>query len=141
VADEHRSIIWIDAGGRTRQTILHSQGSSAAVEAALATKSNAGVQMDWAGVTSSFVPTPVATPYPAVTDTAQLTFEDGGGLLVYVTLPAPDASIFQTDGETVDPAQIAGIVAAVVGTLCSQSGALVVSYVGGVRRKAAREYQ
>ena len=46
-----------------------------------------------------------------------------------------------TDAETVDPAQITGIVAAAVGTLCSASGALVVSYVAGVRRKAGRDYQ
>lgn len=141
MADQHRSIVWVDAGGRTRQTILHSQGSAAAVELALEGKSNASVQMDWAGDTVLYTPVPVAATYAAVTDSATLVFKDGGGLFVYVTLPAPVESIFMTDAETVDAAQIGTIIAAVVGTLASASGALVTDFVGGFRRKAAREYQ
>lgn len=141
MSDQHRSIVWIDVTGRTRQTIIHSQGSASALEVALESKSNAAVQMDWAGDTVFYTPTPVGGTYANVTDSAVLIFQDGGGLLVYLTLPAPLESIFHTDSETVDPAQVATITAAAIGTLCSASGALVTSFVGGFRRKAAREYQ
>lgn len=148
MADQTRSSVWVDFNGRTRQTIVRGQdslivpGSLAAVEAALKAVSNADTQRCWQGPTQiNGAPAPVAAVYQSVADYAVLVYQDAANELVYITLVAPQAGIFMTDGETVDPPAIAGVSAAVIGTVLTGGGGLVTAYVGGFRRRSGREYQ
>lgn len=141
MTDTSRSTIWIDANGRTRQTILRGNASLATVESDLLALSNADTQRSWEGPTAvNPAPAPVAATYQNVADYAVLVYTDGTDL-VYITLVAPQASIFLADGETVDPTAIAVLTGHVVGTVLTGSGSAVTSFVGGFRRRAGREYQ
>lgn len=132
----------MDAQGRTRQTILRGNATLAGVEAALQGLSNADVTQSWeATPTINGAPAPVAATYVAVGDYAALVYEDAGGSLVYITLPAPQAGIFLADGVTADPVAIATASAAIIGTVLTGSGLAAATYRGGYRRSKLREYQ
>jgi len=142
LADTTRSSIWVDAFGRSRQTIVRGNASLASVEAALLAVSNADTQRCWEGPTQvNPAPSPVAADYQNVADYAVLVYQDASGDLVYITVPAPQSTIFMADGETVDPPAIAGVSAAVIGTVFTAGGSLVTAYVGGFRRRSGKEYQ
>jgi hypothetical protein len=143
MADTSRSTVWVDVNGRTRQTILRGNATLAGVQAALAAISYAVPQRVWEGPTSFPAGTAVPGTYQNVADYAQLVYQDAGGDLVYITLPACAAAIFLADGETVDPANaaIAALNAAVIGTVLTAAGGVVTAYVGGFRRRSGREYQ
>jgi hypothetical protein len=79
----------------------------------------------------------VAAQWASVADYALLTFQTAAGALINVRLPAPQAGIFLADGETVDPAQIGGIIAAVVADVVTPSGAALTAYVSGTRQRKA----
>lgn len=128
-----RSIIWLDAGGRTTLTIPCTSAGASAIMSALQAKSNADVQEWWEGFDNVLFPSPAGALYPDVTDTARLTFTDSSGSLANLSLVAPVASIFMPDGVTVNPAAIAAIISAAVGNLCSGAGGTVVSFVSGIR--------
>lgn len=128
-----RSIVWIDAGGRTRQTIPCAQPDNSAIMAALENHSNAVVLHWFEGVDNVLTLTPTSAIFPDVRDLARLTFTDSGGSLATIALPAPLANIFLPDSVTVDPTKITDIISAAVGHLCTASGGLVTSYVAGVR--------
>lgn len=130
---DRRTTVWQDAGGRTSAHLLTTSGGAAAVEAALAAKSNAGVLLSWEGALTVGAPAPVNAPYPDVQDVALLVYSTAGGTLVKVALPAPQASIFMADGVTVDPAQIGAITAAIIANVVTAGGAAVTAYVGGTR--------
>jgi hypothetical protein len=137
---QRRYMTWIDTAGHTRLTFLQSGAGAATVEAALLAQSNANVlNSEDAALTVNSTPSPVAAVYAAVGDSAALTFTSAGGQLTVVQLPAPKAGIFMADGETVDPAAIAALTAAVVGTVQTAGGGLVTAFVSGVRRKTQRE--
>lgn len=141
MVDTGRSVIWVDAGGRTRQTLLRGNASLATVQADLLALSNAALQREFEGpVTVNGSPTPANSAYPNVADYAVLVYTDGTDL-VYITLPAPQSAIFLADGETVDPTAIAVLTGHVIGTVTTASGSAVTSYVGGFRRRSGREYQ
>lgn len=142
MADTTRSTIWVDVNGKTRQTIVRGNAPLAAVALALAGKSNADFQRDWEGPTVvNAAPLPINATYTSVNDYATLVFTTAAGNLVYITLPAPQSSIFMADQETVDPVAIATIIAAVVGTVLDGTGTVVTAFVGGYRRSSGREYQ
>lgn len=141
MADTTRSVVWVDAAGRTRQTILRGNASLGSIAGQLRALSNADRQREWEGGTViNAAPAPVTAAYPGVQDYAVLVYQDGAGDLVQVTLPAPVAAIFLPDGSTVNPPAIAGLNGAVVGTLLTGAGNVVTAYVGGFRRRAGKEY-
>lgn len=128
-----RSIIWLDAGGRTTLTIPCTSAGASSIMSALQGKSNADVQEWWEGFDNVLFPTPSSSLYPDTTDSARLTFTDTSGSLANLSLVAPQASIFMADGVTVNPAAIAAIIGASIGNLCSGAGGVVTSYVSGIR--------
>lgn len=137
-----RSSVYVDAQGRTRQCIVLGNASLAGVEAALLGASNADIQQSWeATPVVNAAPAPINLPYASVADYVPLVFQDAVGGLVYITLVAPQSSIFQADGETVNPPAIAGIVTAVVGTVLTGNGMPAATFVGGTRRRSLKEYQ
>jgi len=139
--------VWVDTLGRTRLTLVNTidptlivPDPAAGIRAALLAKSHADIANYLANtlqVTGS--PSPSSGDYQRVVDAAMLTFTDGAGDLVRIQLVAPLSSIFLADQETVDVAQIGGIIAAVVGTAITPAGGTVTAYVGGTRQPAVKE--
>jgi hypothetical protein len=134
VANQKRTTVWASADGRTRRTELYGLASLAGVQAALAAASNAGELQHWEGDLVASVPAPSAASFPSVQDLAILLYADGAGVQVQVRIPAPHASIFMSDGETVDPGAIGAISAAVIGHVLTTSGVAVTTFVGGFRQ-------
>lgn len=133
-------MVFVDANGHTRLTLVNSTAGAAGVQAALLAVSNADIlNSEDAALTVNGAPAGVAAVYQDVSDSAALYFQDAAGNLTTVQLVAPQAGIFMADGETVNPAAIAALIAAVVGTVITPAGGLVTAYVGGARRKTQRE--
>lgn len=128
-----RSIIWLDAAGYTRTTMLTGISSLAALQAALANYTNAIPEEAWEGEVLITSGAPGTSAYVSGKDVARLIFTDAAGMLVRVQLVAPFANIFKADRRTVDPARISDIITAAVGTLTTATGGVVTAYVGGVR--------
>jgi len=142
-----RSVIWVDAGGRTRQTILRGVDSLiggatlATVQADIGSISNAGVAEYWQGPDTHPGGTGVNATYPNVSDWAQLLFQASDGTSLYITIPAPQSSIFLADGETVDATTITTLIADVGAVCTTSSGLFATVFIGGVRRQRLKEYQ
>jgi hypothetical protein len=128
-----RTTVWIDAAGKTTAHLLTTAAGAAAIEAAIAAVSNAVPQLEWEGPLVAPGGAGVNAAFPSVADTATLTFTKASGELLKVLVPAPISSIFLADAETVDPTQIAALIAAVVGSLSDPSGNLATAYVSGLR--------
>jgi hypothetical protein len=147
LAIQRRSVVWNDAQGRTRQTILRGQESViivptlATVASDLQSLSNGAIQTAWEGDEQASVGTAVNAQYPVVSDYAVLVYADANGNKIYITLPAPQASVFLADGETVDPAAIATLSGDVIGLIVTNANMPVVTFIGGFRRKNLQEYQ
>lgn len=134
MATQRRTVVWVDASGRTTGTLLTTVAGAAAVQAALEAKSNAAPQAYWEGdleVTAG--PSPVSATFPSTRDGAALVFETASGTLVTVRIPAPVASIFMADGETVDNSQITSIIAQVIADVVTSDGVVITQYVAGRR--------
>jgi hypothetical protein len=98
--------------------------------------------VDWCaqGTYETHTAAPPGGTYPTTNDSVPLLFETTAGTQVKVTLVAPSSSIFMADGETVDPAMIATLIADVIGNVTDPAGNAVVSYIGGVLQKNKRDY-
>jgi hypothetical protein len=134
-----RRIQWIDADGNTRTTQILGNASTLSVELTLLAASQADLLTDVEGnLTVNTTPAPPGGTYRNVTDEADLWYADAGGSIVQITLPAPTASIFLADQETVDTSNtlVAAITAQVVGTVLTASGGVVTNIVGGRRSRA-----
>lgn len=129
-----RSVAWIDAGGRTRQTITRTSTTASAIMSTLQGHSNAGVLEWFEGPDNQLFGTGVNATFPDVADAAILTFTTAIGTLVTLTLPAPKLAIFMADGATVNPSAIADIIAAALANLVDGAGNPVTAYVAGIRR-------
>jgi hypothetical protein len=126
-------MVWADINGRTRLSYVNTNGGGAAIQTALEAKSNAQVQNSVDATATVVVPAPTAATYQSVADVAVLVFVDASNYQTEIVLPAPQASIFLADGETVDITQIGTIIAAVVGTAETSTGGLVTAFLGGYR--------
>ena len=131
-----RYMVWIDASGATRLTFVNLSASGTGVQTQLMGDSNASVLNAVENTLTVYTPLSTAAVYPSVADAAILTFQDAGGNLADITLPAPVSSIFLADQVTVDSTMIAAIIAAVVGTVVTASGGLVTAYVAGTRQRS-----
>lgn len=133
MARVNRSVLWTDAGARATLSLILADPTGAGIQGALLAKSNADYLEYWEGpLTINGAPGPVSAQYPSVLQQAVLTFECGDGTIAKVALPAPKASIFLSDGQTVDATQIAGIIAACQAALISNTGSLAVTYLSGI---------
>jgi len=128
-----RSVIWLDAGGRTRQTIPATLTGAGLLVGDMAAFSTAAVVEYFEGVDTFTPSTPVGGTFPDVQDIARLTFKTGAGDLVQLALPAPNVGIFLPDGVTVDPSVITLIISDAIGNLCTPAGVAVTAFVGGTR--------
>jgi hypothetical protein len=125
-----------DAAGRTRIALAHLADAALATDgiAAFVLASNGDWSVYWAGTALSQVPAPTAADYPSVADEAVLVYTDAAGLVARVTILAPVAAVFLADGQTVDPADPTGIIAAWLAILVTPSDTPVTSFVAGYRR-------
>lgn len=131
---QRRTTIWIDAQGKTMAHLLTTAAGGAAVEAEIDAQSNAAVQTSWEGdLIAPAAPSPVAAPYQSVYDAATLVFSTASGAFARISIPAPDSGIFQADGETVNPAVIAALIALVLSDIVTADGDIVTAYVAGFR--------
>jgi class 3 adenylate cyclase len=134
-----RYMAWIDANGFTRLTLLNGTGALlgptlTTVQTTLVAQSNADVLNSVENTLTTNTPFPPGAVYRSVGDAAILTFQDGSGNLVDITLPAPLSSVFLADGVTVDSSAIALIIGSVIGTVVTPAGGTVSAYVAGYRR-------
>jgi len=130
---DRRYMVWVDANGFTRLTLVNGTSPLSGVQSALLAQSNADVLNAVEGTLNAFTPAPPGGTYRTVGDAAILTFTDASGSLVDITLPAPLSSIFLADTVTVDSTAIAAIIAAVVGTVTTANGGVTTAFVGGLR--------
>lgn len=128
-----KSVIYIDAGGVATIHLIRTHTGGGTILNLLLGHSNADVSSTWEGTeVVNSTPSPVAAEYPSGRIVAALTFLAADGTLATLNIPAPKINIFLADGTTVDPTQIADVIAACVGQLIAPSGSLVTSYVAGV---------
>lgn len=125
----------MDATGSTTSTQINGSLTLAGVQAALLAVSNADYVREFEGTSvANGSPSPIAAPFETVMDQAFLWFVTAAGTLVQVTVVAPQSSIFMADGMTVDPTSVAGVVAAVVGTVTDQNGNVTTAFTAGLRQ-------
>lgn len=133
---QKRTTVYVDAGGRTRACLLVSSAGAGSVQTEILALSNADLQQSWEGdLTLNAAPAPVAAVYDRVVDTATLLYQTAAGQLIKVVIPAPHSAIFEADGETVDPAQVTALTAAVLADLVTPAGTALTAYVGGTRSR------
>lgn len=139
MAQDMQSVIWVDANGFTRLTTFNNDGNPALVNAEMVAVSNADHERAWDGpLVVSSSPAVTAAVYQSVQDAAILSFQDSAGSIVKITLPAPQLGIFAADLQTVDPTQIASLIAAVIAHVLSNAGLPVVSYLGGFYQRSGK---
>lgn len=129
------STVWGDAGGNTSIALVRTDTGIGAILPALQAASNGDWLSCWEGpVDVNGAPVVTAAEYRNVGQSAVLTFQCADTTMVALRIPAPKASIFLSDGVTVDLANtdIAAIITASIGLLASASGSLAVSCVAGL---------
>lgn len=136
MADLTRTTVYVDVNGFTRSALLTTTAGAGGIQTAILAVSDADMLDWWEGTLNiNPSPAPVNSPFNSVKDAALLNFATTGTSLLQVTLPAPKASIFFGDLETVNPASIAALIAAVVGTAKTQTGLTATAFVSGTRRR------
>jgi len=129
----NRSIVWIDAGGRTQITLLRTSSGGATIETDILALMNADWINEWEGTLNiNASPAPSTSAYPSVLQQATLVFLCADGTSARLDIPAPMLSIFLADGVTVDPSAITTLIADCTGNLLSPSLSPVVSYQSGI---------
>lgn len=128
-----RGIVWVDSNGGTRLTTPRANASLSTIQTDMLAKSNAGVAFEWEGAQSGSAGSPSVATYQTTRDAAVLVFQTSTCEQVKLLLPAPKSSIFMTDQETVDPAQVTTLIADCLGVLCTPAGTVVTEYIAGYR--------
>lgn len=130
-----RSVLWVDAGAGTTITRINTLLGGAAITASLLSVSNADRSQSWEGpLTVNATPTPTAAQYQSVTQRVSLLFTTTApGIMVTLTLVAPQLSIFLADQKTVDLTNglIVTLAAVCVGNLCDEGGNAATALVAG----------
>jgi hypothetical protein len=140
MADSAESAVWIDANGRTRQTIVQSLTGATPIVNAMGPCQLGVLQRSWEGVLNITGNVPVGGAYQAVADAFELLFQTASGSILRLTVPAPDIAVFLADGVTVDPANanIVNLVNACLGLLSDGAGNSATVYLGGRYIRASR---
>lgn len=134
------SFIFRDAKGNTSRTRMYFAVAAAAFETEAATVVTELGALSNANVTSSIDNAAAnvygtAATYLDVEDKARLVFQDASGALHRYEIPAPKASLFLADQETVDTANatLGTLVADMLANVVSRNGVALNSLVGGIR--------
>lgn len=132
--------MWIDANGRTRQTIIKTLTGAATIQANVANCSNSVQHNAWESFQAGGVGVPVAANMQSVADAASMMFQTGPGGILRLTVPAPKIGIFMPDGVTVNPAdfRVVALVAACIGLLSDGAGNAAALYLGGRYSRGSR---
>jgi len=136
MATKRASLIYQDAQGETSLHLINSASGVSSIRTQILLKSNAIVSEESEGDIVFTSALPSATQYPSSRSNAVLLFKDsrtGSNARIYI--PAPIASIFDSAGDTVDPAQVTNLVNACLGNLVAGSGNTVDIFVGGYLSK------
>ena len=137
MADQARTIIWIDSAGFTTQTLIRSNPDAGTIQAKMLLHSNGDVLNWWEGPPNiNATPTTTNAVYVTVADQARLLFLDSANSIVTLNLPAPQSGVFLADGVTVDPSAIADLITAFIADGQSAAGNAIVSFVAGNLRRS-----
>lgn len=123
--------MWVDGAGERVLQVVRTLSGASSIVAELEAVSQAKVVESWEGDDTTFSVIPGTGTYITVRQTAVLYFADGVGRIARLLLPAPDSSIFLSDGVTVDPTTIPSLITACIGSLLTGAGTTVTSFVGG----------
>ena len=109
--------------------------SDLAYETAVVALTNAAVLSSTFGVATTGFPAATSSQYSLVTTTAVMTFNTAVGSSIQVTIPAPVAAMFGTDGVTVDRTNplVAAFVGAALGFLTDSAGNPASLFISGVK--------
>jgi len=134
VTDSTAAVIWKDANGVTRQTVIRSLAGASAIWTAAQAASLAEVLQTWESPLGPTVGAAATGNYQSNKMAASLTFQTASGSILRLTLPAPSLSVFLADGVTIDPANalITALVATCIGSLSDGAGNVAIGYLGGV---------
>jgi hypothetical protein len=134
---------WIDvSGGFLRASNWYDDTVGiASLEAAIQVCSNANLQYVTGAVPEIGVVTPSGALYPLVQDCAQILLATVMGTTVRIIIPAPIASIFGPDGNTVDSTNldVLDVITAATGHVTDTAGNHVTAYTSGVRVQRRRD--
>jgi len=121
MVDHRHTMLWIDSMGLERITYLQLNTDSSDVEKIIADDlSNAGLQTFWVGpIVEEFPEYVPPQPYGSVGYKGVIQTQDSLGNVGYIWWPAPLASLFLGDAETLDFSN-ATVIAAVVAILLDQ---------------------
>lgn len=131
-----RSVVWTDANGYGVITKIVSQSGASSVVGDLQALSNAGVLQYWESSVTNVGDAPLAARFQSGADRAALVFLCADTTNYVVIVPAPKATIFDADQETVDltnPDVVAFAFAAVTAPLCNSTGSPVTVLLAGTR--------
>jgi hypothetical protein len=135
VATESRSVLWVDGAAGSTITRINSDGGAASVQAAMLPCMNADYLQYWeSDLTVNGAPAPTIAEYQSVLQRAVLLFTcTAPGILIKLTLPAPQIGIFLSDGRTVDlsNADVSALAIACVGVLSTESGETATGLIAG----------
>jgi hypothetical protein len=132
MADQSRSLLWIDAGGRLTITRIRTDAGAATIQADMLAVSNADWANEWEGnLNINMSPAPAGGDYGSVQQAAMLNFLCADNSIVGLRLIAPQVGIFLADKVTIDATMIATLIADCIGHLESTTGSLAASFLGG----------
>jgi hypothetical protein len=141
MADQARSIVWIDAGGFKAITRINTAAGASSIQTALLAASNADWTEEWEGdLNQNSSPSPIAADYQPTVLRAVFSFLCADNSQVDIILPAPMVGNFLADEQTIDPSSItaAAVITACIGNLISTTGSPAVSYIGGKLMQGSR---
>lgn len=125
-------LIWVDAQGENVLHVLKTASGVGGIEAALVGHSNGFVAQCWEGLAEVLTGTTSTDQYPTVRITAELTYGDAVGGTVNIYLPSPQASVFVSGTDTIDPTAVADVTAVCIGNLLTNTGNTVTHFIGGI---------
>jgi hypothetical protein len=137
-----RSTIWIDAQGRTQQTIFTTSAGGGTIETDMAALSNAAVLNSWEGAPAGPSGATTIGTYQTVRDYVLVQYINADLTVSTLSIPAPLIGIFLSDGVTLDTANagVLTLTGAVIGSLLGASGSPATAILGGTRRSRNRAY-
>lgn len=131
MADRGVAAVWVDAAGATRLQVIKAATNPCSILTQAQAVSNAGILYNFDGPLDPAIGAATAALYQPVAATASLTFATAGAQELLLLLPAPASGIFLADLQTIDPTQIAALIAACVGELSDGAGNTATAFLGG----------